>query len=165
MLKKIFKGFLLLLLFAFIIIQFFRPAKNKADGPGANHISKLYAVPGEVKNILKTSCDDCHSNNTVYPWYAHVQPVAWWLDNHIKDGKKHLDFSEFASYNLRRQYHKLEEIDEMVEKDLMPLDSYLWVHKGAKLAPMQRRLIASWVSAVMDTMKANYPIDSLIRKK
>ncbi len=164
MLKKILKRFFQLLLLVFIVIQFFRPAKNKAEGISNNDITKLYPVPDDVKTILKTSCYDCHSNNTVYPWYAEVQPVAWWLDNHIKDGKKDLNFSEFAGYRLRRQYKKLEEINELVKKDEMPLDSYLWIHKDAKLNDLQKQTLANWVQSVRDTMEAIYPRDSLVRK-
>lgn len=163
--KKFFKRLFLLLLLAFIVIQFFRPAKNKAEGMSKNDITTLYAVPEDVQTILKASCYDCHSNNTVYPWYSQVQPVAWWLDGHIKDGKKDLNFSEFASYRLRRQYKKLEEINELVKENEMPLDSYLWIHKDAKLSESQKLTLANWVNAVRDTMEAHYPIDSLVRKK
>jgi len=165
MLNKILKRTFQILLLAFIVIQFIRPTKNKAEGISNNDFSKIYPVPEDVQSILKTSCYDCHSNNTVYPWYAEVQPVAWWLDNHVVDGKKHLNFSEFAGYSLRKQYHKLEEVDEMVKKAEMPLDSYLWIHKNAKLSEGQKLTIYNWVAAVMDTMKAKYPIDSLIKKK
>lgn len=153
------------MLLAFVIIQFFRPTKNKAEGISKNDISTLYAVPADVQSILKTSCNDCHSNNTVYPWYAEVQPVAWWLNNHVVDGKKHLNFSEFAAYSLRKQYHKLEETNEMVKEGEMPLNSYLWVHTDASLNKEQKLTVANWVNSVMDTMKARHPIDSLIRKK
>ena len=165
MLKKILKRTFLFLLLAFIVIQFFRPAKNKAAGISANDISTVYNLPGDVNTILKTSCYDCHSNNTVYPWYAEIQPVAWWLYDHIKDAKKDLNFSEFASYSIRRKYRKLEEINELVKKDEMPLDSYLWIHKYAKLNEQQKLTLANWVVAVRDTIKATYPADSLVRKK
>ena len=165
MLKKILKRTFLFLLLAFIVIQFFRPAKNKAAGISANDISTVYNLPGDVNTILKTSCYDCHSNNTVYPWYAEIQPVAWWLYDHIKDAKKDLNFSEFASYSIRRKYRKLEEINELVKKDEMPLDSYLWIHKYAKLNEQQKLTLANWVVAVRDTIKANYPADSLVKKK
>ncbi len=165
MLKTILKRFFQLLLLALIVIQFFRPAKNQSEGVSKNDISTLYAVPQDVQDILKRSCNDCHSNNTVYPWYAEVQPVAWWLDNHIKDGKKDLNFSEFATYRLRRQYKKLEEINELVKENEMPLNSYLWVHKDAKLSEQQKLTLANWVEAIRDTMRVHYPMDSLVRKK
>lgn len=165
MLKKILKRTLQVLLIAFIAIQFIRPEKNKAAGISKNDISTLYPVPANVHAILKNSCNDCHSHNTTYPWYAHVQPMAWWLNDHVVDGKKHLNFSEFATYSLRKQYHKLEETEEMIENGEMPLDSYLWIHRNAALNHDQKQVITHWVTAVMDTMKANYPIDSLIKKK
>lgn len=160
MLRKL----LWLLVLAFIAIQFFRPEKNvSTDHSG--HISNLYAVPEEVNTILVKACNDCHTNNTNYPWYAKVQPVAWWLNKHIQDGKKDLNFDMFTSYNLRRQYHKMEEVIEMVKEKEMPLDSYTWIHKDAKLTDEERITLTTWAQSVMDTMKALHPIDSLIRKK
>ena len=165
MLKKIFKRTFQILLMIFIIIQFIRPAKNKSDGISKNDISKIYPVPENVQTILKTSCYDCHSNNTIYPWYANIQPVAWWLDDHIQEGKKELNFSEFASYRIGRQYRKLDEINKEIKEDEMPFDNYLWIHKYAKLDKQQKLTLANWVISVRDSIKANYPTDSLVRKK
>ena len=165
MLKKILKRTFQILLLGFIVIQFIRPAKNKAEGISNNDISKIYAVPADVQAILKTSCYDCHSNNTVYPWYANIQPAAWWLADHVKEGKKELNFSEFASYRIGRQFRKLEEINKEVKENEMPLDSYLWIHKDAKLNNEQKLTLANWVASVRDTIKVNYPTDSLVRKK
>ncbi len=165
MLKKIFKRIFQILLLAFVVIQFIRPAKNRAEGISNNDISKMYAVPADVEAILKTSCYDCHSNNTVYPWYAEVQPAAWWLADHVKEGKKELNFSEFASYRIGRQYRKLEEINKEVKEGEMPLESYLWIHNDAKLSEQQKLTLANWATALRDTIKANYPADSLVRKK
>ena len=163
--KKILKRSFQILLLIFIIIQFIRPAKNKSDGISKNDISKIYPVPENVQTILKTSCYDCHSNNTIYPWYANIQPVAWWLDDHIQEGKKELNFSEFASYRIGRQYRKLDEINKEIKEDEMPLDNYLWIHKYAKLDKQQKLTLANWVISVRDSIKANYPTDSLVRKK
>lgn len=165
MLKKILKRTFQLLLLAFIVIQFIRPAKNISEGISNNDISKIYAVPADVQAILKTSCYDCHSNNTVYPWYANIQPAAWWLADHVKEGKKELNFSEFASYRIGRQYRKLEEINKEVKENEMPLESYLWIHKDSKLSEQQKLTLANWVTTIRDTIKANYPADSLVRKK
>lgn len=165
MLKKILKRTFQILLLVFIVIQFIRPAKNKAEGISKNDISKIYPVPQNVEAILKTSCYDCHSNNTVYPWYANIQPVAWWLNDHIQEGKKELNFSEFASYRIGRQYRKLDEVNKQIKKDEMPLNNYLWLHRNAKLDDQQKLTLASWVISVRDSIKANYPADSLVRKK
>ena len=165
MLKKILKRTFQILLLAFIVIQFIRPAKNKSSGISASDITKAYPVPENVQAILKSSCYDCHSNNTVYPWYSQIQPVAWWLNNHIQDGKKELNFSEFASYRIGRQYRKLDEVNKQVKEDEMPLESYLWIHKYAKLDDAQKLTLANWVTSVRDSIKAHYPADSLVRKK
>ena len=96
-------------------------------------ISKVYVVPDSVTQILKTSCYDCHSNNTVYPWYSKIQPVAWWLNDHIEEGKREINFSEFATYRIGRQYKKMDEIIKQVKEDEMPLSSYTLIHKNAIL--------------------------------
>ena len=163
--KKFFKSFFLLLLLVFIVIQFFRPAKNIAEGISANDITTKYAIPQDVQTILKTSCYDCHSNNTSYPWYNNIQPVAWWLADHIKDAKAELNFSEFASYRIGRQYRKLEEINKEVEEGEMPLESYTYLHGNAKLNQQQKLSLTNWATALRDSIKAQYPEDSLKRPK
>ena len=164
MVKKILRRTFQILIVAFIIIQFFRPAKNSSEGISNNDITKLYTVPSDIQSILKTSCYDCHSNNTIYPWYSYIQPVAWWLNGHIKDGKRGLNFSEFAGYRIRKQYKRLEDINELVKKNEMPLDTYLWIHKYAKLNDQQKLILANWATAIRDTIKARYPADSLVRR-
>lgn len=161
MLKKI----LLLLLAAFIVIQFIHPAKNKSEGVQPNFIGKVYPIPDDVTTILAKACNDCHSNNTRYPWYSKLQPVHWWLNSHIKDGKKHINYDEYTNKSLRNQYHKMEETIEMVKEGKMPLNSYTWVHKDAKLTSEEKNKLINWAQSVMDTMKARYPVDSLVRKK
>lgn len=163
--KRVLKTTALVLLAALIVIQFFRPAKNKQEGIAANHISNKYPIPDDVNIILQKACNDCHTNNTRYPWYSNVQPVAWWLDEHIKDGKKELNFSEFNGYPLRKQYHKLEEVIDEVKEGKMPLNSYTWIHKDAILTQEEKVKITDWVSLVRKEMEANYPMDSLVRKK
>ncbi|HQS24197.1 MAG: cytochrome C [Sphingobacteriia bacterium 24-36-13] len=159
-----FKKLLLTLLVILLVLQAFRPEKN-ITGNKENDISSLYPVPENVEQILVKACNDCHSNSTVYPWYAEVQPIAWWLDDHVKDGKKHLNFNEFASYRLAKQYHKLEEVFDEVKGGEMPLESYTVVHRDAKLTDEERTILMDWSVAVRDTMKARFPADSLIIKK
>ena len=165
--KKFLKGILLILLTTFVIIQFFRPQKNISDSSSllANDIGKQYLVPDDVHQILQTSCYDCHSNNTMYPWYSKVQPIAWWLDNHIAEGKKEINFPEFANYRIGRQYKKLDEIVKQVKEDEMPLSSYTLIHKNAILTVPQKLKIINWAAALRDTIKANNPPDSLIIKR
>lgn len=162
--KRVLKILLIILLIAFVLIQFIRHPKNKSESKGPNDISTLYHVPDSIQTILKLACYDCHSNNTSYPWYAEIQPVAWWLNNHIVDGKRHLNYSEFAKYRIRKQYVKFEETEELVKENAMPLESYTWIHKDAKLSARQKQAIIAWSAIIRDNIKANYPPDSLIRK-
>jgi hypothetical protein len=86
--RLFFKRFLLVLLVLFVLIQFYpKGAKNQAPGISQSDISNKYPVPLEVKNLLSVACNDCHTNSTKYPWYANIQPVRLWLDDHIEDGR------------------------------------------------------------------------------
>ncbi len=138
------KRTLFLLVIVLVLIQFIRPAKNHSSVISPNHITKHLNVPDSVQNILKRSCYDCHSNNTVYPWYDRIQPVAWWLQYHVNHGKHSLNFSEFASYSAARQAKKLKNIGKEVKEDGMPLDSYLWIHKDAVLSPEEKEILIRW---------------------
>jgi hypothetical protein len=160
-----FKKIMLFLLLAFIVIQFIHPKPNKASGAQPYAISQSFSIPDDVKSILHKACNDCHTNNTRYPWYSNIQPADWWLTNHIKEGKAHLNFDEYTNHNLRYQYHKLEETIDLVKENGMPLNSYTWIHKDAILTVSEKEKLVNWANAVMDTMRAKYPLDSLIRKK
>jgi hypothetical protein len=144
------KKVILIILGLLVIIQFIRPARNISTADSINEISKHYMVPDEVKKIMQVSCNDCHTNNTDYPWYTNIQPVGWWMQWHVNEGKKHLNFSEFASYAPKKQHHKLEETEEMIREGEMPLNSYLWVHKDAKLSPEQKDLLINWATALKE---------------
>lgn len=163
--RKILKYLGYVLLAGLVIIQFFRPTKNVGGDQQDLDVSTIYKVPDDVKQLLSEACYDCHSNNTRYPWYAEVQPIAWWLDDHIQEGKKELNFNQFADYSLRRQYRKLEEVIDEVKENKMPLESYTWVHGNAKLSVEQRAKITTWAESVRETMRKTYPADSLARKR
>ncbi|MGB5370056.1 MAG: heme-binding domain-containing protein [Flavobacteriaceae bacterium] len=162
MLKKVLIGLGIVL----IVIQFIRPDKNESNDLTYD-ISTKYQVPEDVNQLLQVSCNDCHSNKTEYPWYANVQPVAWWLNDHVMDGKRHLNFSEFTKRPIAIQNHKFEETIEMVEKKEMPLAdyTYLGLHPEAKLTDAQRTKIVDWAKAQMAYLKNNYPADSLVMPK
>lgn len=163
--RKVLRYVLIILLIVLIVIQFIRPEKNAGKEIVENQINAKLQVPDDVQQILKVSCYDCHSNNTYYPWYFQAQPVAWFLDDHIVKGKKHLNFSEFANYSLRKQYKKLEEIGKEVKSGGMPLTSYTFIHRNAILSENQKSAIENWVADSRKTMEATYPADSLIKKK
>jgi hypothetical protein len=161
---KVVKSAAIIILVLLVAAQFYRPAKNFPQTPMTAGMDSLYPIPPEIEATFRVACYDCHTDSTRYPWYSEIQPVGWWLNNHIRDGKRHLNFSEFASYRLRRQYGKFDDIITEVSEGGMPLPSYLIAHNDARLTQEQRDRIVAWAKAMKDTMKAHYPLDSLVRK-
>jgi hypothetical protein len=161
MIKKIALGLIGLL----IVIQFIPQEKNLSDDQLFD-ISKKYEIPADVQVILKNACNDCHTNKSTYPWYSNVQPVGFWLNHHINDGKKHLNFSTFLQKPIAVQNHKLEEVVEQVEEKEMPMHSYtyLGLHGDANLTDQQREVLINWAKSQMAMLKATYPADSLKMK-
>lgn len=100
-------------------------------------------APSELA-LLKAACYDCHSNETEYPWYANVQPLALWLDHHVDEGREELNFSIWNTYTFKEMDHKLEESIEMVEKKEMPLSSFTWTHPEARLSDEERLQLTTW---------------------
>lgn len=132
------------LLIVFIGMQFIRPEKNEATGDHMAAFLQETNPPEDVRGILKTACYDCHSNQTEYPWYNAVAPVSYWLADHVKDGKRHLNFSAWTTYDAKKKEHKLEEVVETVKEGEMPLKEYTWTHEGARLTREQREAVAAW---------------------
>ena len=163
--KSVLKKIGLFLLVCLVIIQFIRPAKNVNAVDTNKQIAAVAPLPQDVTTILQKACYDCHSNNTTYPWYCNIQPVYFWLNDHIKEGKGELNFDEFATYRLRKQFGKMKKVISEVKEEEMPLPSYTWIHKNAILTDAEKTTIINWATSIMDTMKAKYPIDSLVKKK
>jgi Haem-binding domain len=144
-----FIGFIL-----FLLMQLYQPARNSDNGQVlSTHITKLYNLPDSVNFILKTACYDCHSNNTNYPRYAYIQPARLFMENHIRDAKKELNFSEFGNYSTRKQQSKLEEISKQVKSGDMPLSSYTWLHKSARLTAKQKEIIINWAADILKSIE------------
>jgi len=137
---------LIALLVILLIAQFIQPPHNTGPSFTATDITHSVQVPDSVMMLLKVACYDCHSNSTRYPWYSRITPVNWWLNNHVNEGKRELNFSDFKG-SYRRKMRKLEEAGEQTEKHEMPLSSYLWIHKDARLSEAQRKLIVDWANS------------------
>ena len=161
---KIIKKILIGLLIVFVVMQAFRPAKNNSNDTKKD-ITNTYPMPDSVKTILSKACYDCHSNNTRYPWYSEIQPAAWWLANHIKDGQKEINFNEFDGYRIAKKYKKMEECIKQIKEDEMPLSSYQLIHRDADLNELEKNTLLNWFNSIRDSLTANYPADSLIIKR
>ena len=142
---KIFLGFVLI----FLLIQMIQPVRNIDYGQvSSTDISKVYQVPKNVQAIFRNSCYDCHSNSTDYPFYSYIQPLSFYLENHIKKGKEELNFNEWGNYSHRKQSHKLQSIANQIQQEKMPLPSYIYLHQGAKLSQNQVTAIVNWIEWV-----------------
>lgn len=141
----------LILLLTFVLIQFYpRPEKNISSAQSINSIEQLYPLQDSILQVLKAACYDCHSNNTNYPWYSNIQPVAWFLNRHILEGKEELNFDEFGAYSKRRQQSKLKAIVNQVKDGEMPLTSYKILHNAARLSENEANQIINWTNTLLE---------------
>ncbi len=135
----------LLGLLAFLVIaQLFRPDRSVPETPPEQDFLAITQPPVPIMEIIQTVCYDCHGHTTVYPWYAEIAPVSWWLQDHINEGRSHLNFSIWGSYSPKKAAHKLEECFEEVASGEMPLNSYTWMHANARLTEEQRSALVGW---------------------
>lgn len=144
--KKALKILAVVLFVAFAVIQFFRPDFTNPPVAQAETLEASTRVPENVQAILKRSCNDCHTNETVYPWYSKIQPSATFLKGHIDDGRRYLNFSVWNTYEMRKKRKKLEEICEQVNAKFMPLPSYLWIHRSAALSVEESKILCDWAT-------------------
>jgi hypothetical protein len=142
--KKVLFGVLIIL----VLIQFIRPERNVSTETTPDEIGLHYAVSDEVQAILKRSCYDCHSNHTVYPWYTNIQPIGWWMQHHVDEAKRDLNFSVFGSYKEKKAKHKFDEIEKAANEGSMPLTSYTLIHRDTKLSSEQAKVLATWAGAL-----------------
>ena len=137
---KIVKIIALILLVGFVGIQFVPTDLNQSDTVPKTDFLLVNNTQESISALLQESCYDCHSNNTEYPWYNKVQPVAWFLEDHINEGKEELNFNEWDAYSNRRKNSKLKSIISQVKDDEMPLASYTLIHNDAKLSNSEKDL-------------------------
>jgi Haem-binding domain len=149
---KIVKIIVLILVVAFVGIQFIPTKRNQSDIVPQTDFMLVNNVSEEIKGKLQVSCYDCHSNNTQYPWYNRVQPVAWFLEDHIKEGKAELNFNEWDSYSNRRKTSKLESIISQIESDKMPLNSYTLMHLEARFSDNEKQKVIQWITKLKDSL-------------
>ena len=151
--RKIVKKRFIVLLVVLVIMQFFGPDKNEGDLASLVPFIEDTNPPENVHNIMKNTCFDCHSDVTNYPWYNSITPVNYWLDEHIEDGKRHLNFSKWSEYSLKKKEHKMDELHEEVEKGEMPLNSYKWTHDDANLSQEEIDAVVTWAKKVQADYK------------
>lgn len=152
--RKILKYTAIVLAVLFLGAQLIRPDMTNPPVNADERIEASVEIPTEVSAILKRSCNDCHTNETVHPWYSNITPVNWWLKGHFEHGREHLNFSTWAKYTQQQKEKRLEEICEVVEAGEMPLPSYLWGHRDAVLSAGDSQLLCTWARGAAEGVKA-----------
>jgi len=150
---KLLKRIGIVMLVVLVGIQLIPSSTNQDKAVPPSDFIATNGVPENIGHILRTSCYNCHSNNTSYPWYSRVQPVGWFLQNHINKGKAELNFSEFGSYSVRKQKSKLRSMVSQVEKDEMPLTSYTFIHREARLSLGNKKMLIDYLNALQDSLQ------------
>jgi hypothetical protein len=150
---KFVKSIALILLVAFVGIQFVPTERNQSDVvvPKTDFML-INDVPKDIKNKLQVSCYDCHSNNTAYPWYSKIQPGAWFMENHIKEGKAELNFNEWDSLSNRRKKSKLKSIISQIKDDNMPLSSYTLIHRNTIFSENKKKEIIKYLTELKNNL-------------
>ncbi len=145
------KKALLIGLSIFILIQLIRPKMN-IDNSNSLIDKNVTEFPVDINKVLVNSCFDCHSNNTKYPWYNQLAPFSWIIAQHINEGKEHLNFSKWNTYNTNQKNHLLDEIEAVIKENKMPLKSYLLMHDVA-LKKEEKELVLNWVQQTKSRLK------------
>jgi hypothetical protein len=137
------------LLVCFALIQLKRPEIKAYTVPAEESFNVVFQVPSEVQSILKTSCYDCHSNETTYPWYSKIQPMAWLMEQHIVEGKEKLNFDEVATYGTRKRRSKFKQIINQIQQGKMPLTSYTLMHQGTALTKEEEEILIRYFNSLV----------------
>jgi hypothetical protein len=147
---KIVKKTLLSVAIVFVFVQFVGPQKNDGDLAKVESFMSDTKPVAAVQKILETTFFDWHSAKTLYPWYNAITPIDYWLAEHIKEGQKHLNFSKWNQYSLKKKVHKMDELHEEVTKGEMPLKPYTGIHADVNLTVVQGLELATWGKKVQE---------------
>ncbi len=138
----------------FGLAQLIRPARTNPPIVASRTIEASVKVPPAADAILKRSCGDCHSNATRWPWYNNVAPVMWLVSRDVNDGRRHMNFSDWPSSNVKRSDHLLEHICHEVTTGDMPLWFYLPMHPNARLSKDDVKTLCQWTTAARAQLAA-----------
>ena len=142
--RTVLKIVAILLVLLVLGIQAIRPARTNPPVDESQTINARTQMTPDVASILDRSCRDCHTNKTVWPWYTNVAPLSWWLSNHVADGRRSLNMSEWGKLPPDRQERKLRQMCDEIQDGNMPLSSYTPMHPAAKLSEQDKKTICDW---------------------
>ncbi|WP_419495253.1 heme-binding domain-containing protein [Chryseobacterium bernardetii] len=143
------KKILLWTLVAFALIQLIPIDRTNKPVDSKMNFVQMKQTPEKVSTLLKNACYDCHSDETVYPRYAYVAPISWSVKSHVNDGRQHLNFSVWGTYNKELKENMLDRSIEALKHKTMPLPGYIVYHDEAKLTEAERALLIQYFEEML----------------
>jgi hypothetical protein len=131
-----------------LAIQMIRPARTNPPTDPARTITARLPVTTEAVAVMNRACRDCHSNETTWPWYSNVAPVSWLVIDHVKSGRRHFNYSDWAGYAPDKARKLLHDICEETRDGSMPIGSYTLVHRDARLSDADVQALCNWTESV-----------------
>ena len=135
-------------LVAVLGVQFIRPPRTNPVTDPRRTLSAAMPVPAAAAAVLERSCRDCHSHDTVWPWYSNVAPMSWLVIDHVDHGRRHFNYSDWASLERDEAPKVLRGICDLPRKGEMPIGSYLLMHRDARPSPGDVQTLCDWVSSL-----------------
>ena len=127
-----------------LVLQFFQPEHNIAPMDPELDMLEVLAPAEPLANLIRDACYDCHSNQTVYPWYSKISPVSWYLHKHIRKGREDLNMSDYGLLDKADKIGALADFCDVMDAGTMPLQSYMLIHKDARLTQEEREALCIW---------------------
>jgi len=147
---KLVKGIGITLIVVLVGLQFIPTRSTQNRTVESSDLVQTFNVPENVRQMIVASCYDCHSNTTNYPWYSKIQPVGWFLEKHINKGVEELNFSEFKQYSTRKQKGKLKSMVKQIGNNEMPLTSYTFIHRDARLSQKDKKVLMDYLNTLIE---------------
>lgn len=136
-------------LVAFALIQFIPIDRVNKPVDKATNFVEVKKTPEKIRDLIKGACYDCHSNETVYPKYAYLAPISWSVKSHVNEGREHLNFSIWGTYNKELKENMLSKAIQTVQNKTMPMPGYIVYHKEANLSEAERTLMVQYFEEML----------------
>jgi hypothetical protein len=135
----------LALIILLVVAQLVQPKRTNPPVIPSRSLEAHVQVPGRVQFVLRRACGDCHSNQTVWPWYSHVAPISWLITSDVNQGRHHIDFDDWeAQESPNEATEHLALICKEVRDRAMPPISYRMMHKQSRLSPEELDVVCAW---------------------
>jgi len=129
----------------FALLQLTNPPRT--NPPVVSDLMAANAPPPQIATMLHAACYDCHSNKTRWPWYSRIAPISWLISSDVKEGREHLNLSDWPIANPKRAARWLDEMSDEISSGEMPLKKYTQIHADARLTESQRKKLTDWLDA------------------